>query len=305
MKTNDAGQRIDNAWSECARQWPPSSFPCREAMSNHDRSLASAEFQPSSLFGLAGLSGDSWTSMAGDWPDPPGRSVVSRIDALATGTPRRDTRFWIEQLRVADDFWLICHHDRTGRPRLGAIAARHGLAAALLAELVLSNMVMVHAGYLRATGRLPRDSTALALLETIAGEPTHDLRTWIAYLSQNAADIVAERLVRAGLVQIAPARHLFKTVTVHRPVDPQGAYWRPARLEEALLGRRGRIITWSDIFLAALIEATGLFDIDIWEDPATVAATATHLLRGGAPALRELTAATHGLIGEAVLRIGR
>jgi transcriptional regulator with XRE-family HTH domain len=40
--------------------------------------------------------------------------------------------------RLADDLWLLAHHDVTGRPNLHARAAGLGLAGGLLAELVLA-----------------------------------------------------------------------------------------------------------------------------------------------------------------------
>jgi len=47
---------------------------------------------------------------------------------------------------VADDLYLIAHDDRSGRCRVSGRVAGLGLAAAILAELVLAELVTVHAG---------------------------------------------------------------------------------------------------------------------------------------------------------------
>jgi len=48
--------------------------------------------------------------------------------------------------RVADELYLIAHHELTGRPHLAPRAVGLGLAGALLAELVLADAISIEAG---------------------------------------------------------------------------------------------------------------------------------------------------------------
>ena len=54
--------------------------------------------------------------------------------------------------RVADDLYLMAHHDVSGKPLLSPRAAGLGLAGGLVAELVLAGAVQVSAGGLAVTG---------------------------------------------------------------------------------------------------------------------------------------------------------
>ena len=55
--------------------------------------------------------------------------------------------------RVADDLYLLAHHEVTGKPHLQPRAAGLGLAGGLLAELMLAGSISLHAGRIVTTGR--------------------------------------------------------------------------------------------------------------------------------------------------------
>jgi hypothetical protein len=212
-----------------------------------------------------------------------------------------DARAWPEQLRLGDDFWLIAHNDSTGRPRLNPLALGLGLAGALLGELVLSGNIAVLDGRVMVLDeRPPADAAAHSILEQVLAEPQHGVRTWLSFLGHSADQTVTTRLLRVGLVEREQDRRLFKTVVVHKPVDMSQAFWRAARLKDVLAGTRGQP-TWQDVFLAGLIEATGLLRAVLWESSSASAAYLHHYLPRADPSLQDLVTEVATLVGDAVL----
>jgi hypothetical protein len=213
-----------------------------------------------------------------------------------------DPQPWPDRLHLADDFWVIAHHDRSGRPRLNETALGLGLAAALLGELVLSGHVAVHDRNVYVTDETPpADATSHAILEQLVAEShPHHVQVWVKFLADSAAATVTTRLVRAGLVEREQRRRrLVQTSVVHRPVDPKQAYWRPVLLRHALAGRYGPT-GWDDMFLAGLVEATGFLPAVLQEDHAAGRSYLAHWLpRADPPALNELVTAVRALVGHA------
>lgn len=70
---------------------------------------------------------------------------------------------------LADDLYLIAHHERTGRPLLSPRAAGLGLAGALLAELVLARFGP------KANGRIPEHLVAVISNRAEISEPSASL----------------------------------------------------------------------------------------------------------------------------------
>ncbi|HEX6968677.1 MAG TPA: GPP34 family phosphoprotein [Micromonosporaceae bacterium] len=159
---------------------------------------------------------------------------------------------------LADEFFLLAHDEMTGKPKLRPKIAGMGLAAALLAELVLANRITVHGGALSVQDRRPpADALAHTVLDQLIGEPEHrDVRVWLEYLGRSAHESVGERLARAGVVRRQSTRRLLATTTTYVPIDINDAAWPTARLR-ALLDR-GEAMNLSDTVLLGLIEATGL-----------------------------------------------
>jgi len=83
------------------------------------------------------------------------------------------------------------------------------------------------------------------------------VRTWLAFLSEDAYDQVAGRLVRAGHVRRESTRFLWRTwSTTYVPVDMKTAAWPVVRLAMGL--RQRSPLNEHDVFLLGLAEATGL-----------------------------------------------
>ena len=90
---------------------------------------------------------------------------------------------------VADDLYLMAHHETSGRPFLQPRPLGIGLAGALLAELTLGGHVLVGPDSTVAVGpTLPDDDLARQVRNQIAGEPEqHLLLEWLLFLWQSAA----------------------------------------------------------------------------------------------------------------------
>ena len=154
---------------------------------------------------------------------------------------------------VADDLYLMAHHDLTGKPLLQPRPLGLGLAGGLLAELMLGGSIgLRYDGAVLAGRTWPADDLARRVRDQIAAEPEpRPLTEWLAYLARTAAPDVAARLERAGYltrvrgwVPWRPGRLI--------PADPDWAFGpllrvrsaldrsRPFDPREAVAGRAGR-----------------------------------------------------------------
>jgi hypothetical protein len=200
---------------------------------------------------------------------------------------------------LADDLYLMSHHERTGRLLLSARAAGLGLAGALLAELMLAGCVHVTRGKLDATGPAqPDDGLAARVLSVLAGEqPPRPVADWLAFLARTAPADVAERLERAGYLVAAPA--LPWRAARWRPADPDCAFAPVTRVKSAL--SPGRPADVQSVALAGLAAACGLgARLADYLPPGSRARMeqAAALLD---PGLRELIAQTQAAVGAALL----
>jgi Golgi phosphoprotein 3 (GPP34) len=210
---------------------------------------------------------------------------------------------------LADQFFLIAHEDRTGRSRLHPRATALGLAAALVGELMLLQRVRISGGELGVVSREPPgDALAHTVLDLLIAQPQHrEVRTWLAFLAQEAAIGVGERLLRAGVVESVTRRKLLSAQTVYMPMSPDqrnAAAWAPARLANLLV--QGRAMDVADRTLAGLVLATGLTRHVLW-DVAAHRAGISHLYAvvDTLPAdLRELVEHAQASVGS-VLAAGR
>lgn len=168
---------------------------------------------------------------------------------------------------LADQFFLIAHEDRTGRSRLHPRATAIGLAAAMLGELVLDGRLRIVGSDLEITSSQPPvDALAHSNLDLLVTQSQHrEVRTWLAYLSQDAAVRVGERLARSGAVDSVTKRRMLSMQTLYMPNNENqrnAAAWAPARLANILV--RGLEISVSDRVLAGLVAATGLTRHVLW-----------------------------------------
>jgi hypothetical protein len=210
---------------------------------------------------------------------------------------------------LADQYFLIAHEDRTGRSRLHPRATGLGLAGALIGELILEGRVGIAEGDLIILDRHPpTDALAHDILDLLIAQSRHrDVRTWLAFLSQDAAARVGERLMRLGAVEPVVRRRMLSTQTLYMPNSAEqrnAAAWAPARLANLLV--RGIEMSVSDRLLVGIIAATGLtrhvlYDFEMHRHAFQTLPNAVESLPSD---LRELVEITEASVGS-VLTVGR
>jgi len=126
---------------------------------------------------------------------------------------------------VADDLYLMAHHEVSGRPFLQPRPLGIGLAGGLLAELMLGGCVFVdYGGVVAARRTWPGDRLARQVRDQVAGESErHPVPEWLLFLGQSAASDVAARLEQAGYVTRAGGRVPWRAPR-WVPVDPDWAF---------------------------------------------------------------------------------
>jgi len=206
------------------------------------------------------------------------------------------------EMALADQFYLLCHHDRTGRVRLTERSAGVGLAAALLGELVYSRNLWIQDGRLRPVRQsVPVDALAHAVLDQVAAQPGHsDVRTWVQFFGATASGLVAERLWRAGLLRPETSRRLFGARTVvYVPANSNRAAMPWALLSMKL--RRGDPLFQSELFLAGLCAAAGLDRFLLDGAPSGVRRYFDEAVGSVWAPAYELVLTTQAAVGDAVL----
>lgn len=159
--------------------------------------------------------------------------------------------------RLADDLYLLAHHEATGRPHLQPRAAGLGLAGALLAELMLAGRISLHAGQVvAADGPAAPDELARSVLGLVAGEPQrHPPRDWLLFLASTAPQNVAARLEQSGYLAAVTSRRPFRS-RQWVPVDPDCAFAPMLRVKAAV--DPAWPATAQNVTLAGLAVACGL-----------------------------------------------
>jgi hypothetical protein len=200
--------------------------------------------------------------------------------------------------RLADDLYLMAHHEVSGRVLLQPRAAGLGLAGALLAELVLLGTIRIGPGGVAVADRAePEDALAGSVLGLLLGErDQHDVRTWLLYLGRTAARDVARRLARSGY--LAPVRRGWRGER-WVPVDAECAFAPLARVKSAL--NPSRPLNVHGAALAGLAAACGLGSrLSLYLPPKTGRAL-TDAVQRLDPELRELIAQTQAAVDSALL----
>jgi hypothetical protein len=198
---------------------------------------------------------------------------------------------------IADDLFLLAHHDITGRPLLQPRAAGLGLAGGLLAELMLAGALALPDGRLTVDQGVPLpDALACQVAGQLAAErEAHPVREWLLFLARHAAGDVATRLEAAGYLARERGWRGVRWV----PVDSDAAF---APLTRALAGTTAtHPPSVEEVVLAGLADACGL---SARLDHHATAAPRHRLEAVVAwldPSLQELIAATRAAVGAAVL----
>ena len=142
--------------------------------------------------------------------------------------------------QLADDYYLICFQEQTGRAVVTDAVAGLGLAGGLLAELVLGAHLTIHHGrlYPVAGTPAPTDPPLREILQTVCGQQQPQATgTWLRFLATDAVCDVRARMGATGLLARVRTRRLGVTGRqVYLPTDSNAAAWpaiRLARLQPA------------------------------------------------------------------------
>ncbi len=203
---------------------------------------------------------------------------------------------------LADDFYLIGLDGRTNRPRLHAKAMGLGVAAALMAELVLNNYIQIHQNRILVASRhyAPEAREHADMLSAIIAEPQHQLPVWLSYFAQTSVEIVQERLVAHRFLHVE-SRGVLRSKQTYVAEDPMSVEWRSLRIARIISKRDIR--TWEDLAIIGLIVATGLTDNVMWNAAAEDRENLLIILRylNDEPSLHALITQVETLIAAAVL----
>jgi hypothetical protein len=200
--------------------------------------------------------------------------------------------------RVADDLYLLGHHEISGRPYLQPRPIGMGLAGALLSELLLSGSIRIEPqGVAVAPAAPPADELAQRVLRLVAAEhEQHPVRDWLLYIGGTAAEDVAHRLGQSGYLTRAGGRW--------RPgrwvaVDRDCAFAPLLRVRAAL--DASRPLTIHNAVLAGLVTACGLSFRLAQYPPPRIDRSAEQVVAQLGPGLRELIAHTQAAVDGALL----
>jgi hypothetical protein len=205
--------------------------------------------------------------------------------------------------RIADDLYLIAHHEITGKPYLSKRATGTAMAAGLLAELMATEIpaialdrggILLHYRSNGGSGSRyvrPGEPATAYVLDQIMAEPVpRPVRDWLQYLGKSSVAQVAVRLERAGYVTRAATRIPW---LAGRPVPVESDSPRCALLRAHAVLDETRPLTRYSALLYGVTVACGLgFRFSELSKPAT---------RSAEDATRMLTRPLHRLIAHVQL----
>jgi hypothetical protein len=202
--------------------------------------------------------------------------------------------------RLADDLYLLAHHEITGKPHLQPRAVGLGLAGALLAELMLLGTICIRPdGVMVTDGPPPGDALARSVLGLVLSEhERHAVQRWLLFLARTAAADVAGRLEQSGyLTRVTTWR--FGRGERWAPVDADSAFAPLVRVKSVLSSSQP--VTVQSAALAGLATACGLgHQLSLYLPP-----HARRRLDAAVeeldPGLRDLIAQTRAAVDSAVL----
>ncbi|MGI5238860.1 GOLPH3/VPS74 family protein [Dactylosporangium sp. CA-139066] len=204
---------------------------------------------------------------------------------------------------LADDFYCVAYHERTGRSWLQSRVLGLGLAGALLGELVLFGRVCIDRGVIAVVDDAPPPDPLVhaTLAQVLTFSQHRDVRTWLAFLARTATDAVAGRLVEGRVLQRVQHRRFGRRRVSYAPRDVNVVAWRPVRLAGRLTAPDP--IEAPDVVLGGLVGVTGLARVVLWQPElreAGMARLSAEVARLH-PSLRDLLAHVEAALGDAVL----
>ncbi len=150
-------------------------------------------------------------------------------------------------LSLADEFFLV-NHDRRGKPLIRRELLGGGLAAALLAELVMQRRAGMRDGRVTVLAAQDRgdeadeadpadraDEATDFMLRSVAGQATsYPIRTWVDNLDDTAYELIARRVTERGIVRRVRTRRLLGAARERFPAATREAVGPLVSLDEVI-----------------------------------------------------------------------
>jgi Golgi phosphoprotein 3 GPP34 len=200
---------------------------------------------------------------------------------------------------VADDLYLMAHHEVTGKPFVQPRPLGIGLAAALVAELMRTGSVSLTAeGAAVRRDIPPGGELARQVQRVLAGErQPFPVREWLLFIARTAERDVASRLERSGYLTRVTGRVPWRPQRLV-PVDADWAFAPLVRVRSAL--DPARPLPTHGALLIELAVACGLgFRVDQYAPPPR--RHPDDITRQVGPSLAELIAQTRAAVDGALL----
>ena len=162
-------------------------------------------------------------------------------------------------LPLADEFFLVGYDEYTGKPLVNAEVLDTGLAGAVVGELVMSGrLAIADNGIVTARDQRPYGErvTDAALAEVLKQREAHPVRAWVEYLRTEVRNMVAPRLVQAGMIQRVQSSGMLRKSVRFPAVEPIKAAGPRARLRYML--DHPEYLDGQTAVLGGLARATGL-----------------------------------------------
>lgn len=166
----------------------------------------------------------------------------------------------MSDLGLADELFLAGHNEYSGKTVVNAEMLDAGLAGAALGELILQRRITVAAGKVAVADPRPwGEPVTDAVLREIHSRGNEFVpRAWVEHLRGNVTEVVAQRLVAAGMVRRDEQRSgLTRKVTVRYPAINALTATRPLVRLSYFLQRPDQIDAQTAT-LAALVRALDL-----------------------------------------------
>jgi Golgi phosphoprotein 3 (GPP34) len=162
-------------------------------------------------------------------------------------------------LPLADELFLVGHDEYTGKAIVNNTILDSGLAGAVLGELLLAGRVTMVDN--RIVMRDPRpygeNVTDAAMAEILKRREDYPVRAWVEYLRDDVREMIARRLISAGMIERAEARGLSLRVSVRYPATDAIEAAAP-RVRLRFMLDKNEPLDQQTAALAALVRAIGL-----------------------------------------------
>jgi len=209
-------------------------------------------------------------------------------------------------LPLADEVFLIGHDENSGKAHISDGALDTVLAGAVLGELLyagrlsLSDETLVVADSDARTGDSARDA---ALVEIHKQVERYPVRAWLEHLRTDIRPMIAERLIRVGLIERVEARVMLKTSIRYPFLDRIAAAAPLARLRYML--DHPHNLDEHSAALAALVVAGSLEFVFGGASAREVRQGLANLAGQCHPQVRLLVAGLESAVAALVMRAGR